>query len=188
MVEVWKHITGYEDYEISNMGRIKNCHKILTPPLTAKGYVRHNLYKNKKPKSFRLHRIVLQEFIGPCPDGKVGAHLNGIKTDNRLENLQWVTPKENEHHKLLHNTRASGERHGRAKLSFKNVSYIKKNAIVSGINGTWNTSNVSELAKKFGVSGFIIRAIAKGTLWTALEDLTEPLDEALKSCGGGDNE
>ncbi len=102
--EIWKPIAEYEGlYEVSNMGYVRRacdsqrCKKgdILTSGLISKGYLRIMLHKNGTHKRFPIHLFVLKTFIGPCPKGKEASHLNDIKTDNRLENLQWMTHSEN---------------------------------------------------------------------------------------------
>lgn len=106
MKEIWKPIPRYKGlYEVSNMGRVRRacdswrraCKKghILSFKLQ-KGYARIHLHKNGGRKVYSIHRLVLKSFIGPCPKGLLAGHLNDIKTDNRLENLAWMTPSENQ--------------------------------------------------------------------------------------------
>ncbi len=98
--EEWKPVYGYEGlYEVSNCGNIKSLnwysHKglehIITPQLTKKGYLRIVLYKDKKVKSLSMHRIVWEAFNGPIPDDLQINHINEVKTDNRIENLELCT-------------------------------------------------------------------------------------------------
>ncbi|MCR4338868.1 MAG: NUMOD4 motif-containing HNH endonuclease, partial [Gemmatimonadaceae bacterium] len=103
MSETWLPVVGWEGvYEISDLGRVKrvavsryNSGGILSPcnhPLN--GYtsvhLRH-LVRNDQPK---VHRLVLAAFVGPCPPGQQCNHKNGKRDDNRLANLEWVTPSE----------------------------------------------------------------------------------------------
>jgi hypothetical protein len=118
MTEEWRAIPGYEGrYEASSTGRIRSLRfrermrsvpKILKQQPDHRGYLRLRLGKGAAP--VRIHRLVLAAFAGPCPDGMEGAHLNGIRTDNRIENLSWKTRAENHADKLIHGTHFRGER------------------------------------------------------------------------------
>jgi len=98
-MEKFKDIPWYEGkYQVSNKGRIKNIkfNKILNPYLDNKEYLRVSLYKNRKRKVLKVHRLVLQTFYKKS-DLTVN-HKNGIKDDNRLENLEYMTIEENVKH------------------------------------------------------------------------------------------
>ncbi len=102
--EIWKEIENYEGlYQISNLGRVKslkcNREKILKQTITHYGYLQVGLSKDKKTTPFKVHRLLMIYFVDN-PESKAHVnHINGIKTDNRLENLEWCTPKENCIHK-----------------------------------------------------------------------------------------
>jgi hypothetical protein len=101
--EIWKDVLGYEGlYQVSNLGQVKSLNynrtgieRILKARLSKDGYYEVMLCKNGKGKSFRVHRLVVMSFIGEIPKGSVVNHLNEIRTDNRLENLEICTNKEN---------------------------------------------------------------------------------------------
>lgn len=104
-MEQWKEVADYEGlYRVSNLGNIIRSKKYLnskdTPlrPSVVSHYHRVTLCKNGVKRGFLVHRVVAQAFIG-IPDGFVVNHKNGNKTDNRVENLEVVTPTENERHK-----------------------------------------------------------------------------------------
>lgn len=111
MTEIFKPIIGYEGlYEISNLGRVRSLDRVIvdkkgvhqhfkgqfiTPFLTKGGYYEVMLSKNKVRRVFLLHRLVATHFLGECPEGCEVDHINRDKTDNRLENLRYVSHVEN---------------------------------------------------------------------------------------------
>ena len=121
--EIWKDIKGYEGlYQISNMGRVKSLskqwvarngikhhkEKILKIAIGKRGYYTVNLCKNKIRKSKYVHQLIAEAFI-PNPNNWLYInHKDLNKTNNKIENLEWCTHKENMQHawknsKQLHN-------------------------------------------------------------------------------------
>lgn len=99
MKEEWRLISGYENYLVSDIGRVKNRRtgQILKPGMS-RWYLQVGLYKNGPRKGLRVHRLVAQAFI-PNPDNLPEVnHINGDKTDNRAINLEWCTSSENGKH------------------------------------------------------------------------------------------
>ncbi len=154
--EEWRDIEGYEGlYQVSNLGRVKKVNhrntgqeRILKKPITCFGYERVQLWKDGKPKKFFVHRLVAKAFI-PNPRKKQVNHKNGIKTDNCVENLEWVSAAENTQHAINNNLRHpnSGEKNGAAKLTNKQADDIRKEYIKGS-----KDHNQYMLAKKYGVS------------------------------------
>lgn len=125
--EIWRDIKNYEDlYQVSNFGRAKSFKsgkpKIFSLCNNNCGYVQVRLYKDGGKEFLTVHRLVAEAFI-PNPDGKPFVnHKNGNKTDNRVENLEWVTVSEN----LFHAYRI-GLTNGRRKLTDDQVRYVREN-------------------------------------------------------------
>lgn len=104
--EVWKPVVGYEGlYGVSNHGNVRSLDRFVTdkngikkrrkgqplkPILQKRGYMAVGIGGTKY-----IHRLVLEAFVGPCPEGMETCHNNGVRTDNRLENLRWDTSSAN---------------------------------------------------------------------------------------------
>lgn len=99
--EIWKDIKGYEGlYQVSNFGRLKNNKKIMHPSINNKGYLQTTLRKNNKKCNKLIHQLVALTFLENPKKLICVNHINGDKIDNRLENLEWCTHKENVQHAL----------------------------------------------------------------------------------------
>lgn len=161
-VEVWKPVVGYEGlYEVSDKGRVKSIPTsrkrgcIRKTPCTAQGYPAVDLRHNGKRKTCTVHMLVLTAFVGERPPGYECRHLNGNRSDSRLENLAWGTPAENDEDRRRHGTFVQGEKHGSAKLNNDLILQIRQ-----------ATGTQASIAKHFGVSQSLISMIKSGKRWS----------------------
>lgn len=96
--EIWKKIDGFENYEISNFGKVKSNYgkgRILKTRISD-GYELVNLNN----KTFKVHRLLAIAFIPNIFNKPAINHINKIRNDNRIENLEWVTISENNNHRF----------------------------------------------------------------------------------------
>lgn len=137
--EEWRDIVGYEGlYQVSNKGRVKAVEKIdaagktrkermLKAGMSQQGRPRIELHKNKIGTTYFVHRLVAMAFI-PNPENKKEVnHINGIKDDNRVENLEWCTRSENMLHAErygLHSMAKALEAHRKKVCQILNRSVI----------------------------------------------------------------
>ena len=120
--ENWKAIPGYEGiYEVSDQGRVRSLDRITAKnafkkgalkkaSTVANGYLYVDLYKLGKASKRTVHSLVLEAFIGPAPSGMICCHNNGVRVDNRLENLRWGTYSDNAHDTVRHGTHVQAAR------------------------------------------------------------------------------
>lgn len=161
--EVWKDVKGYEGhYQVSNLGRIKSFKRkeprIFSRKLGAER--RHlviSLLKNGLKLQKLIHRIVLETFIGPCPENMEACHNDGNPLNNKLNNLRWDTHKNNELDRIRHGTWGEGEKHSRAKLKQYAVDFIRA-AFLDGMS-------LKTLAAIFNVREDHISTICNERAW-----------------------
>ena len=168
-MEKWKSVVGYEGFfDVSSLGGVRSISRVsnrgrpvggktLKPHKTPKGYMRVALWVDGCPKKFFVHRLVLEAFVGPCPDGMEGCHNDGDRGNNKLENLRWDTASSNWDDRRVHGTASVGEKHPMARLSEGEVILIKE-ALSAGERGKL-------LATRFGVSEYVISSIKTGKSW-----------------------
>jgi len=179
MKTIWIDIGGYEGlYQISSYGKIKSVARRSSPynnngttttntvrsrilKLTKnRGYYRVCLCKKGVSKVYPIHRLVAIAFISNLDNKPEINHKNGIKTDNRIENLEWCTRKENADHASkngLYNSEKGADRYN-AKLGEKEVLEIRKKYKP-------RIYTMPMLAKEYKVSKSCIQGIVERTRW-----------------------
>jgi hypothetical protein len=100
-METFKDIINYENlYQISNLGAVKNIktNRILKHKKHSKGYLCVCLFKNKKPKTFKIHRLIAIHFIINLNNYPMVNHIDNIRTNNNINNLEWINARGNTSH------------------------------------------------------------------------------------------
>src|SRR2546425_4678741 len=173
--EEWRPVVGYEGwYEVSNLGRVRRVKpgrrtrpgRILRHHLNSYGYPAICLYRSGVQRVLRVHRLVAEAFIGQIPDTMEINHLNGIRYDNRIENLEITTRSGN----LTHAYRVlgrrgcgaslKGEAHPQSKFTSVDVIAIRTRSA--------NGEGQSDLAREFGVHRQTIHHIVQRRIWKHL--------------------
>lgn len=160
--ESWMPVVGCETHKVSDRGRV------LGPRGLVRGCIKRS--KTGKPvavivslsrnfQSKRLHRLVLEAFVGPCPAGQEGCHGDGDATNNAISNLRWDTYESNREDMKRHGTMVAppthwGEEHHNATLTDAQIKEIKENGK--------GDETYSAIASRYGVSYQTIRRIILG--------------------------
>lgn len=171
-IEIWKPIVSYETlYMVSNLGNVKALYFPIgnrKTNVTIEKIISQNIERyvcvTLKGTPKLVHRLVALTFIPNPENKKTVNHKNGIKTDNRVENLEWCTPKENdEHSRSVLGNHTNGEKNGFSKLTNHQVIEIRKEYAKG------NTSH-RKLGMKYGVWGTTINDILNKKRWKHLVD------------------
>ena len=173
--EQWVLVNGTDRYYVSNMGRLATLSwksksilngqvKVFTPALDANGYYRTMILLDGKFKTIKMHRLVADHWVVNQFNKPQVNHNNHDRTDNRAENLEWVTHRENIDHMMTHGRQAmnNGTKNGMSKLNEDIVRQIRsdyKPHIVMA----------KDLAKKYEVSLTTIKSILRRKTWASVK-------------------
>jgi len=172
--EEWRPAVGFDGwYEASNLGRMRRSRyghhtfagKILKPSINPGGYKIIGLSMNSEYSYHSVHSLVAKTFIGPYPECKEINHIDGDKTNNNVENLEYVTKSENQLHalKMGLSIPLRGESHNMAKLTKEDILEILR-LLKNGDLFQW------EIADMYGVCQSTISLINTGETWQCLND------------------
>ena len=157
-METWKNVVGYEGlYEVSDHGQIRSVKTNRLKKFTNDRQKRRpfiGLWRNNKIRVIYPHKAVLEAFVGPRPQGMEACHNNGDPFDNRLENLRWDTPRNNQLDRIKHGTSNRGERCASAKLTEAQIRAIRTDSRLQ-----------REIAAEYGVRENTISRIKSGKRW-----------------------
>ena len=168
-MEKYIEIKEYPNYEVSDLGNIRNkkTNRILKTKFNNCGYKQLKLSKNGINKMYSVHRIVAEAFIINIESKPFVNHKNGNKSDNRVENLEWVTRSENDLHayklglrKVIKNPNY-GSKNGNSKLNEIKVKEIREKYL----SGRYTQQ---KLAEEYNVSQHTINGIVLNKIWIAV--------------------
>lgn len=165
MEEIWKDVKDFEGlYQVSNLGNVKRLkgkgcvsERLIARSVNKFGYIYIGLHNKGIYRKIKAHRLVATAFIDNTNNKKTINHINGIKTDNKVENLEWCTFLENKQHAVntgLTNTK--GVKHYFCKLSEEQVLEIREIGF---------SKSIAYLSRKYGVSQTNISKIIKRESW-----------------------
>lgn len=177
--ERWRDVSGYVGfYRVSDCGRVKSLTRIIikknrwgsVSPFRIKsrilkqvpsgGYLIVSLHdENGIQVTQSIHTLILQTFVGPCPDGMECRHFpDRDATNNRLSNIQWGTYSENTQDKIVHGTQYSGDRCHFAKLTEAKVRRIR-------ILHRSGQKTISQLVSMFSTNWTTIYRVVRNKTW-----------------------
>jgi hypothetical protein len=167
--ERWLPAPGFDGYEVSDHGRVRSWRTpapgrrratplILRPCVRPHGHLQIAPCRDGRNVSVYVHRLVLEAFVGPAPEGTEGCHNDGNAANNRLDNLRWDTHTENNRDRQRHGTDNSHERNGQAILTLEQVREIRAAYDAGGIT-------MRALGAAYGVSSGAIRSVVRVKTW-----------------------
>ena len=178
--EEWRDVVGWEGlYQVSNLGRVKSlprhhktlsgyitAERILTPALGKRGYLVVVLFNHGIAKTRPIHRLIAEAFIPNTEDKPYIDHINTVRTDNRIENLRWVTSKENSNNPITldRNRRNCIKMWGNGCFDDRNNTHYRRVAQCDkdgNIIKIWDS--IKEAEASLGIDASSISAICLGT-------------------------
>lgn len=194
----WKPVVGFVGlYEVSEAGHIRSVSRAvryapradgthgyerqqrgarLAPQRGQYGHCFVTLCNSAGHHRRKVHTLVLEAFVGPCPPGLLCRHLDGNAGNNKLSNLRWGTPAENEADKLRHGRAPRGSKNARAKLTEADVPAIFGLAA--------NGGKQRDIATAFGVSQRVVWAVLNRKTWRHVEVDAEALRRVVLHVAG----
>ena len=170
--EEWRPVAGKETHEVSSLGRVRSwirpgsrdqialTPRILKPFANRKGYMHINLSREDRRL---VHRVVLEAFVGMCPEGHEACHGDGDPGNNELSNLRWDSRSANQMDKLKHSTLPRGGDHANAILNETTVREIRRLYSID------DRPTQRQLANRYGVEQTTISAVIRGKIWGHLQ-------------------
>jgi hypothetical protein len=159
MAEMWADI-GIGTYKVSTLGRVKKRDMYLKPQVSARGYITYSLCEDGKRHYCLAHRLVAKAFLTRQPHHTEVNHLDGEKTNNDVDNLEWSTRSLNELHRARVLKRGIGSLNGNSRLKAEDVIEIRLMSM-----GGLSLNNISSWKR---TSKSQVSRILKGRHWAHL--------------------
>lgn len=157
-VETWAVVAKHPAYEVSSFGRVRRGSNLVSPVKTGDYWI-VSLSTGGRVSTVRLHRLVIETFLGAAPfEGAIAAHNDGNTDNNRVSNLRWASTLENQADRIRHNSRVIGSDVFGAKLDEDDIPHIRQR-IASG-------EGYPSIARDYGVSVSTISLIKLQRTWT----------------------
>lgn len=179
--EEWKLLPDWSAYEVSSLGRVRRClpgngtwvGRVLRPNRHRQGYLLYRLMQDGLQRDVLGHILVAEAFLGGTPMGMECNHVNGVKDDNRIENIEVITHSQNMRHADRNglrdphkpNLKNRGSSNGMARLTETDVALIKR--------ALSRNEHVAQIALQFGVAVHCISKIRNGTRWSHVNAVQE---------------
>jgi hypothetical protein len=167
------HVAGFPGYCVGSDGSVWSCQKAnryrkefrsswrrIKSSANWSGH--HSVILYPANQHLAVHRLVLEAFVGLCPEGMQCCHNDGNPANNALSNLRWDTPKANQADRLRHGTDYRGERQKSAKLTAELVRRIRSEVAGGGLTYT-------EMGRKYRVSRRLIYLVVQRKAWAHVE-------------------
>lgn len=175
--EIWKVVDGYDGvYSVSNLGRVSSKariqvyadgrvynhpHRVLKQSLTSKGYPIVHFYCEGQRKTLSIHRLVAESFIPNIQDKPCVNHIDGVKVNNSVDNLEWMTYAENNAHAL--DTGLKDQTPSTYKSKLSKLSREARQDIIDNYKSRVPGHTFADFARKYGVSDeTCLKAYRKG--------------------------
>lgn len=173
---VYVVLPGLSNYRIGDDGTVWTCLKhngpnkrhqsdewqVLSPKVHSRDYLCLSLLcDDGKQRMKYVHRLVLEAYHGPCPDGMESRHLNGDKSDCRAKNLGWGTPAQNAADRISHGTSGKGDNHSQAQLTELQVIELRQRY--------GRGERICTIARSTGIRYGTIQMALTGKTWKHLE-------------------
>ncbi|ADP02410.1 HNH endonuclease [Salmonella phage PVPSE1] len=154
---MWKSIENFDGYEVSDKGEVRGKRGSIIKPDTSGRYYRVSLCREGIVTRWMVHRLVAFAFLEPIEGKPYVNHKNGDKTDNSVDNLEWVTQRENQDHAVLTSLCPRGEEIWTSKVTESEVLQIAETLQLE--------LPVSEVARRFSVPFRIVKRIKYRETW-----------------------